>query len=204
MSLWNVFLKSSLVDEYHLPQMNSKMDFFGCCLHFYLPHMKYEGSIGLVSLKIKNFYCWFSRFRLKNIIWAKKIFPSVTRRCWTKFVLTLQKSPWKLERWNFGSRSILGQLDALHTQNFEIWHRKGTSHTNFDKTVDAQFGSLAVRRKKNKMTKIPWACMICNMWKVYTRPTCASDFLSNNFCSEGINRTRTNFLRKGTLSGICL
>jgi hypothetical protein len=29
----------------------------------------------------------------------------------------------------------------------------GTSHTNFDKTIDAQFDSLAVRRKKNKNDK---------------------------------------------------
>jgi hypothetical protein len=47
----------------------------------------------------------------------------------------------------------LGQLDALHTQNLEICHPKGTSHTKFDKTIDAQFGSLAVRRNKNKYEK---------------------------------------------------
>jgi hypothetical protein len=85
-------------------------------------------------------------FMAKKHDLSEKKNPSVTRRCWTKFVSTLQKSPWKLESWNFGSRTILGQLDALHTQNFEIWHSKGTSHINFDKTVDAQFGSLAVRR----------------------------------------------------------
>jgi hypothetical protein len=33
------------------------------CLVFYLPHMEYEGSIGLVTRKMKNFYCRFSRFR---------------------------------------------------------------------------------------------------------------------------------------------
>jgi hypothetical protein len=32
-------------------------------LIFYLPHMEYEGSIGFVPRKMKNFYCWFSRFR---------------------------------------------------------------------------------------------------------------------------------------------
>jgi hypothetical protein len=32
-------------------------------IHFYLPHMEYEGSIGFVMRKMKNFYCWFSRFR---------------------------------------------------------------------------------------------------------------------------------------------
>jgi hypothetical protein len=30
---------------------------------FYLPHMEYEGSIGFVMRKMKNFYGWFSRFR---------------------------------------------------------------------------------------------------------------------------------------------
>jgi hypothetical protein len=30
---------------------------------FYLPYMEYEGSFGFVSRKMKNFYCWFSRFK---------------------------------------------------------------------------------------------------------------------------------------------
>jgi hypothetical protein len=46
------------------------------------------------------------------MIWAKKNFPSVTSRCWTKFVSTLAQSLCKLERWNFGSRSLLGLLDV--------------------------------------------------------------------------------------------
>jgi hypothetical protein len=58
------------------------------------------------------------------------------------------------------------ELDALHTQNLEICHPKGTSHTNFNKTIDAQFGSLAVRRNKNKNEK-----------KKQLVSTCASDFL---------------------------
>jgi hypothetical protein len=33
------------------------------CHNFYLPHMEYEGSIGLVTRKMKFFYCWFSCFR---------------------------------------------------------------------------------------------------------------------------------------------
>jgi hypothetical protein len=37
-----------------------------------------------------------------------------------KFGLHLQPSPWELESWNFGSHSLLGQLDALHTKNFGI------------------------------------------------------------------------------------
>jgi hypothetical protein len=34
---------------------------------------------------------------------------------------------WKPESWNFGSRMLLGQLDALYAQNFVIWHPKGYS-----------------------------------------------------------------------------
>jgi hypothetical protein len=37
-----------------------------------------------------------------------------------KFVPRLQPRAEVLESWNFGSRSLLGQLDVLHTQNFEI------------------------------------------------------------------------------------
>jgi hypothetical protein len=43
-----------------------------------------------------------------------------------KFVSTLAQSLWKLESWNFGSRSLLGQLDVPHTQNFEIQVPKGS------------------------------------------------------------------------------
>jgi hypothetical protein len=34
-------------------------------------------------------------------------------------VSRLQPPPQKLESFNFGSRCFLGQLDALHTQNFD-------------------------------------------------------------------------------------
>jgi hypothetical protein len=50
----------------------------------------WEGSFCFVSRKMKKNYCWFSRFRTfmaKNMIWAKKNFPSVTCRCrcrWTQ------------------------------------------------------------------------------------------------------------------------
>jgi hypothetical protein len=37
-----------------------------------------------------------------------------------KFVPRLQPRPEDLENWNFGSPSLLGQLDVLHTHNFEI------------------------------------------------------------------------------------
>jgi hypothetical protein len=64
------------------------------------------------------------------MIWAKNKIPYVMRRgrchCKTKFVSCLQPPPQKLESWNFGSRSLLGQLDALHTQNFEIQVPKGS------------------------------------------------------------------------------
>jgi hypothetical protein len=43
-----------------------------------------------------------------------------------KFVSTLAQSLWKLESWNFGSRSLLVQLDVRHTQNFEIQISKGS------------------------------------------------------------------------------
>jgi hypothetical protein len=31
---------------------------------FHLPHIEYEGSIGLVTRKMKKNYCWFSRVRI--------------------------------------------------------------------------------------------------------------------------------------------
>jgi hypothetical protein len=37
-----------------------------------------------------------------------------------KFVSTLAQSLWKLESWNFGSRSLLGQLDVPHAQKFDL------------------------------------------------------------------------------------
>jgi hypothetical protein len=39
---------------------------------------------------------------------------------YAKFALYLQARPLVLESWNFGSRSLLDQLDAPRTQNFEI------------------------------------------------------------------------------------
>jgi hypothetical protein len=43
-----------------------------------------------------------------------------------KFVSTLAQSLLLLESWHFGSRSLLGQLDVPHTQNFEIQVPKGS------------------------------------------------------------------------------
>jgi hypothetical protein len=64
---------------------------------FYLPHMKYEGSIGLVSRKMKKKiiadFQVLGLFMTKKHDLSEKKFPSVTRRCWTKFVSTLQKLP---------------------------------------------------------------------------------------------------------------
>jgi hypothetical protein len=94
------------------------------CLLFNLPHMEYVGSIGLVTGKMKIFYCWFLRFSTfygkKHDLSDKKI-PSVTRRCRCRrslFFPHLEPPPYKLEFWNFGSSSILGQIDVPHTQNF--------------------------------------------------------------------------------------
>jgi hypothetical protein len=103
-------------------------------LNFYLPHMEYEGSIGLVSRKMKIFFADFHFLGLlmnKYMIWAIKKIPSVTRRCRHrrrshKFVSHLQLPPYELESWNSGSRCHLGQLDVPHTQNFEIQVPKGS------------------------------------------------------------------------------
>jgi hypothetical protein len=63
-------------------------------------------------------------------------------------------------------RVFWANLMHFTVQNFEKFH------TNFDKTIDAPFGSLAVRRKKNKNDiKIIEFQMICNIWKVYARIT---------------------------------
>jgi hypothetical protein len=69
-----------------------------------------EGSIGLPSRKMKFFslILIFSDFLLlNNMIWAINFF-SVRHAPLTlqKFVSTLAQSLWKLESWNFGSRSI--------------------------------------------------------------------------------------------------
>jgi hypothetical protein len=67
-------------------------------LPFYLPHMEYEGSIGFVMRKMKNFYCWFSRFRtfygLKT--WFERLplpLPLPLRLPYAKFALHLQAWP---------------------------------------------------------------------------------------------------------------
>jgi hypothetical protein len=63
-------------------------------MHFYLPHLEYEGSIGLVTGKMKM--C-IADFHVLVLIIAKKHylsdrkFPSVTRRCRShKFSPSLQ------------------------------------------------------------------------------------------------------------------
>jgi hypothetical protein len=41
----------------------SNFSLFAYSYSFYLPHMEYEGSIGLLSRKMKIFFCLFSFFR---------------------------------------------------------------------------------------------------------------------------------------------
>jgi hypothetical protein len=66
--------------------------------------MEYEGSIGLVTEKMKKNYCWFSRFSTfygKKHDLTDKFFPSVTRRCrcrrLQKFVPQLQPPSYELK-----------------------------------------------------------------------------------------------------------
>jgi hypothetical protein len=86
--------------------------FFCVSKYFYLPHMAYEGSIGLMSRKMKKNYCWFSRFMTfmaqKHDLSKKKI--RLSRAVVRKIVSRLQPTPQKLESLNFGSRCFLGQL----------------------------------------------------------------------------------------------
>jgi hypothetical protein len=56
----------------------------------------------------------------------------------------LSEKKFRLSRAVVGA--VFGQLDVLHTPYFKICHPKG-------KTIAAQFGSFAVRRKKNKNNK---------------------------------------------------
>jgi hypothetical protein len=92
--------------------------------------MEYEGSIGFVSGKMKNL---FANFYVLGLFMAKKHYlrekqiPSVTRRCKTKFVSSLQPPP----------RVFWANL----------------MHFILRRTIDAQFSSLAVRRNKNKNEK---------------------------------------------------
>jgi hypothetical protein len=55
----------------------------------------------------------------------------MSRAVLRKFVSRLQPPPQKLESLNFGSRCFLGQLDALHTQNFDKLFFSGSCHTHF-------------------------------------------------------------------------
>jgi hypothetical protein len=63
---------------------------------FYLPHMEYEGSIGLVMGKMKKNIADFQVFGLcmaKKHDLSEKNIPSVTRHRKTKFVSSLQPLP---------------------------------------------------------------------------------------------------------------
>jgi hypothetical protein len=69
-------------------------------------------------------------FRVGKSFFCRRIslFPSVTRRCKTKLVSRLKPPPKKLKNWDFGSCSILGQIDT-ETQNFFFF--LSSCHTNF-------------------------------------------------------------------------
>jgi hypothetical protein len=93
--------------------------------------MEYEWSIGFVMRKMKNLIADFvvlGLFMVKKH--DKKISvchaPLPLPLPYAKFVLHLQARPSMLESWNFGSRSLLGQLDAPRTQNFEIQFPQGS------------------------------------------------------------------------------
>jgi hypothetical protein len=43
--------------------------------------------------------------------------------------------------------NLFGQLDVLHTLNFEL---RNPSHTNSNCAIDTKFKNLAVRRKNNR------------------------------------------------------
>jgi hypothetical protein len=92
---------------------------------FYFHHI---WNILKVLVSLQNFGIFFAQ-----ITWKKQyFFPLVTcrrRRHWQKLVPHLQSRPEDLESWNFGSRSLLGQLDVLHTQNFKVQVPKGISKT---------------------------------------------------------------------------
>jgi hypothetical protein len=87
-----------------------------------------------------------------------------------KFVSTLAQSLWKLESWNFGFRSLLGQLDV------EFWNFESLGYLQYkfwlsDRRTVQKFGCAS---QKNK--KIGECQLICNMRQVRKRPTTASDF----------------------------
>jgi hypothetical protein len=61
----------------------------------YLPLMEYEGSIGLLSRKMKNFFAYFlvlGLFLAKKHDLSENFFPSVTHRC-TQICVTPTASP---------------------------------------------------------------------------------------------------------------
>jgi hypothetical protein len=75
----------------------------------------WEESISFVFLsRIFTFELFIGK---KHDLSKKKI--RLSRAVVRKFVSRLQPPPQKLESWNFGSRRILAQIVALHTQNFD-------------------------------------------------------------------------------------
>jgi hypothetical protein len=95
--------------------------------------MEHKESFSLATEKMKKNFCLFKLFRTfyDKITWFERYFFSVCHAPLPLLLLdeicvTPTASPLKLESWHFGSQSLLRQLDALHTQNFEIQVPKGS------------------------------------------------------------------------------
>jgi hypothetical protein len=74
--------------------------------------VKYEGSIGLVSRKMKKKLLILV---LLGFFMSRAVAVGHTQNLHFIYSLSLK---------NFGSRSLFGLLDAPHTQNFKIYHPK--------------------------------------------------------------------------------
>jgi hypothetical protein len=68
---------------------------------FYLPHMEYEGSIGLVSRKMKKKITGFSSFRTLIDLGEKKFRRSPAVAVERKICATLQLPPFKARNLKF-------------------------------------------------------------------------------------------------------
>jgi hypothetical protein len=107
------------------------------------------------------------------MIWAKKKFPSVTCRCWTKFVSTLAQSLWKLKSWNLAPVVFWANLMYLILRILKFWIlRVPPIQISIKRSTHSSKIWLCVARK----IKISECQSIRDMWQVYTCPTCASDF----------------------------
>jgi hypothetical protein len=124
--------------------------------YFYLSHMEYEGSIGFVSRKwkkfIADFHVWGLFMAKKHDLSEKKISVCPAPLPLEKFVSTLAQSLWKLESWNFGFRSLLGQLDVPYTYS-EFWNFESLGYLPYkfrfsDRRTVQKFGGASQKTKK--------------------------------------------------------